>query len=290
MLASNGCRQTGAPRADAGPVRHYPISGRVVGENLASGEIELDAAAIPGFMDAMTMPYRVADAAVLKQVHQGDRISGVLDVTGDGTTLDQVRITDSSKEVRDPVPQSLMKPLVPGEAVPDFAFLDQDAKTVHLSDFHGKLLLVTFVYTHCPLSDYCPRMSRNFAEIDKSLAATGPLYAATHLLTVSFDPARDTPAALRSYGGAYTGNYVNETFAHWTFAAPPEAELARVLDFFDVGSVPAPGGTLTHTLSTVEIGPDGRILKWYGGNDWTSAAVLADVKRALQPATAGSAA
>ncbi len=282
-----GCRQS-APQRSAGPTRQYPVTGRVVGENVESGEIELDAAAIPGFMDAMTMPYRVKDPTTLKQVHQGDRISGVLDVDGNGTVLSGVKVTDATKEVRDPTPQSLLKPLVPGEAVPDFAFLDQSRQLIHLSDFRGKVLVVTFIYTHCPLSDYCPRMSRNFAEIDKSLSSNAALYDRTHLLSISFDPERDTPAALRSYGGAYTGNYTNETFTHWSFAAPRQADLGKVLEFFDVGSVPAPGNTLTHTLSTVVIGPNGRIVKWYGGNDWSSATVLDDINHTFSAHAAGN--
>ena len=276
LLLVAGCRQP-AP-ADTGPVRQYPITGKVVGTNAESGEVELDAAAIPGFMDAMTMPYQLKNPADMKKLHRGDRMTGVLDVGGSGTALDQVKVTDTSQERVDPPPQSTLKPLVPGEVVPDFALTSQSAKTVHLSDYHGKLLLLTFIYTRCPLSDYCPRMSHNFADIDKALAAQPALYQGTHLLSISFDPARDTPAVLRSYGGAYTGQYTNETFDHWTFAVPPAAELGQVLGFFDVGAVPAPGGTLTHTLSTVLIGADGRVVKWYTGNDWTVPQVLADIR------------
>lgn len=279
LLTLAGCQSSPTPVA-AGPVRHYPVTGKVVGTNSESGEVELNAAAIPGFMDAMTMPYKLKDAADLKKLHRGDQVAGTLDVGGAGTVLTDVRVTDNSKELKELTPTSSLPPLTPGEAVPNFALTDQSAHTVHLQDFKGKLLLVTFVYTNCPLSDYCPRMSHNFADIDKALAGT-PLYDRTHLLTVSFDPARDTPAVLRSYGGAYTGNYTNETFKHWTFAVPKKADLDPLLLFFDVGAVPAPGGTLTHTLSTVEIGPDGKVLKWYGGNDWTPAQVLSDVRRSL---------
>lgn len=261
----------------AGPVRHYPIAGKVVGTNAESGEVELDAAAIPGFMDAMTMPYRLADPADLKKLHRGDRIAGTLDVGGSGTVMTGVRVTDTTGQIKELAPTSNLQP---GETVPNFALLDQSSHTVHLHDYAGKLLLVTFVYTNCPLSDYCPRMSHHFADIDKALAGT-PLYDRTHLLTVSFDPVRDTPAVLRSYGGAYTGQYTNETFKHWTFAAPKQADLDPLLRFFDVGAVPAPGGSLSHTLSTVAIGPDGKVLKQYPGNDWTPAQVLADVRHDL---------
>ncbi len=270
-----GCRPA-APVA-ASPVRHYPVTGTVIGTNFESGEVELDAAAIAGFMDAMIMPYRLADPADLKKLHRGDRIAGTLDVGGSGTVLTGVRVTDATKEIKELAPVSRLQP---GQAVPDFALRDQSSDTVHLHDYAGKLLLVTFVYTNCPLSDYCPRMSHQFAEIDKALAGT-PLYDRTHLLTISFDPARDTPAALRSYGGAYTGQYTHETFKHWTFAAPRQSDLDPLLRFFSVDAVSAPGGSLSHTLSTVEIGPDGKVLKQYLGNDWTPAQVLADVHRDL---------
>ena len=258
----------------------------MVGTNAETAEIELDAAAVPGFMEAMTMPYRLKDPSALRTIHRGDQIAGTLDVDGVGTVIEAVTVTDASKEIRDLDAKTVARPLVPGEAVPDFALVDQSGKKIHLSDFHGKILLVTFVYTHCPLSDYCPRMSRNFAEIDKALAQDPELYNGTHLLSISFDPARDTPAAMRSYGGAYTGRYTNETFDHWSFAVPPRAELDALLQFFDVGAVPAPGATLSHTLSTAEIGPDGRILKWFSGNSWTSSEVLDDVKHSAPGAHA----
>lgn len=276
-----GCRQGSAPQTrDGGPVRRYPIVGKVVGTNAEAGEVELRAAAIPGFMDAMTMPYQLKDPAMLKTLHRGDSVSGTLDVDGSGTLLDQVSVTSRAGEVKDPTPQSELKPLVPGEPVPDFALTDQSSQTIHLAQYEGKVLLLTFIYTHCPLSDYCPRMSHNFAAIDKALSAEPELYAQTHLLSVSFDPTRDTPAVLRSYGGAYTGRYTQESFSHWTFAAPKPQDLQQVLSFFDVGAVPAPGGTLTHTLSTVAIGKDGRVLHWWTGNDWSPSAVLATVSRA----------
>ena len=148
-----------------------------------------------------------------------------------------------------------------------------------VSQFKGKVLLVTFVYTRCPLADYCPRMSRNFAEIDKELAVDPALYRKTHLLSISFDPAYDTPAVLRSYGGAYTGNYTKETFAHWDFAAPSEKDLPQVTQFFGVGVTPGERKTLNHSLSTAVIGKDGKIAAWYPTNEWKPSDVVAAVKQ-----------
>ncbi len=122
-------------------------------------------------------------------------------------------------------------------------------------------------------------MNKNFAEIDRNLAGDPKAYKATHLLSVSFDPSFDTPAILKSYGGIYTGGNA-KVFAHWDFAAPPEAELSAVEQFFDVGVTPGDSGTLTHSLSTAVIGKDGKVRVWYPTNEWTTAEVLAAMKSA----------
>jgi len=157
---------------------------------------------------------------------------------------------------------------------------DIDGKAGTLQSYRGKVLLITFIYTRCPLADYCPRMSRNFAQIDQQLATDPKLYKDTHLLSVSFDPTYDTPKVLKSYGGAYTGKYSKETFDHWEFAAPDEKELPKMEQYFDVGVTPGEKGTLQHSLATVLIGKDGKVIAFYPTKDWSVATVLEQVKQA----------
>jgi protein SCO1/2 len=245
--------------------------------------VTLDHEAVPGFMEAMTMPYKLKDPSVVSELHAGDRITARIVVQHDDAgfsdpELDNIVVIaqarpDYKPAVQYHIPQN-------GEAVPDFRFLNQSGRVISLSQFKGKVLVATFIYTRCPLADYCPRMSRNFAEIDKSLAADPALFGETHLLSISFDPAYDTPAVLRSYGGAYTGNYTKETFKHWDFAAPPEKNLPAVTQFFGVGVTPGENKTLNHSLSTAVIGKDGKIATWYPTNDWTPEEVVAAVKKA----------
>ena len=282
LAVASGCRKAAAPPAEttANSVRQFHIRGVVVSTNAAKGEVTLDTEAIPGFMEAMIMPYTLKNPGIVSELHPGDTITATIFASNNSDALDQIVIVGQAKA--DYLPPVQYKPLVPGEAVPNFEFLNQSNKLIHLHQFHGKVLLMTFIYTRCPLATYCPRMSRNFAEIDKTLAADPDLYRKTHLLSVSFDPAYDTPAVLRSYGGAYTGRYTEETFAHWDFAAPPEKELKQVLKFFLVGVTPAENHTLTHSLSTIVITPEGKIYKWYPTNDWTPQQLVADVKELLQ--------
>jgi protein SCO1/2 len=274
-----GCHSNSRPAASvpSGPVKQYAVKGIIVGTDPAHSEVTVDSEVIPGFMDAMTMPYKVKDANVLQDLHPGDHMTGVLLVGDDNTFLDQIVITAQAQP--DYKPQAQYHVPAVGDAVPDFRLTNQSRRQISFRQFRGKALLVTFIYTRCPLSDYCPRMSRNFAAIDKSLRADPTLYGKTHLLSISFDPAYDSPAVLRSYGEAYTGNYTKEKFEHWDFAAPSKADLPKLLEFFDVGATPGPNKTITHSLSTAIIGPDGKIAQWYPTNDWKGEDVLSELKR-----------
>lgn len=229
------------------------------------------------------MPYKLKDPSVASELHPGDLISAKIlvpqDANGD-PMLDEIVVTGQARpDYKPPVQYHVPQP---GEPVPDFKLRNQNGEIIHLSQFKGKSLLITFVYTRCPLPDFCVRMSRNFAEIDKALAADPALYKQTHLLTISFDPAYDTPKVLRSYGGAYTGNYTKENFAHWDFAVPSAKDLATVDQFFNVGVTPGDARSLDHSLSTILIGKDGKIAAWYPGNDWAITDVLKDIRIAAK--------
>jgi protein SCO1/2 len=277
-----GCRQ-GSPSnaAQTSPEKTFSVRGKVISTDAT--HVTLDHEALPGFMEAMTMPYKLKDPGVVSELHPGDLITARIVVRQDTAgfrdpELDNIVVIAQARPDYKPAVQ-YHTPHV-GDAVPDFRLLNQSGRNIRVSEFKGKVLVVTFIYTRCPLADYCPRMSRNFAEIDKALAGDPALYRETHLLSISFDPSYDTPAVLRSYGGAYTGNYTKETFAHWDFAAPPEKELSQVTQFFGVGVTPGENKTLNHSLSTAVIGKDGKIVAWYPTNDWEPADVVEAVKQA----------
>jgi protein SCO1/2 len=282
-LPATGCHSGGRSHsaennAQSGAVKQYAMKGIIVGTDPAHGEVTVDTDAIPGFMDAMTMPYKVKDANVLQDLHPGDHMNGVLLVGSDSSFLDQIVITAQAQP--DYKPQVQFHVPAPGDAVPDFRLINQSGQQISFRQFRGKALLITFIYSRCPLSDYCPRMSRNFAAIDKSLQSDPAMYRKTHLLSISFDPAYDSPAVLRSYGEAYTGNYTKEKFEHWDFAAPSKTDLPKLLEFFDVGATPGENHTFTHSLSTAVIAPDGKVVQWYPTNDWKPEDVLNALKKA----------
>ena len=259
----------------------YKLRGKVVAANPSTSEVTLNHEAIPGFMDAMTMPYKLKDPSILSELHPGDVITADVLVSQDADAdvlLDHIVVVAQGKP--DYRPTSVYHVPTPGDLVPDFALRNQDGRVLHLRQFRGRALLVTFIYTRCPLPNFCPLVTHNFAVIDRQLAANPVLIARTHLLCISFDPEHDTPARLRAYGAEYIGSETKDAFAHWDFAVPQKAVLDDMARYFDVGITTGGDGSITHTLSTTLIGRDGKVVQFYSGNEWTPDQVFIDVKKA----------
>ena len=149
-----------------------------------------------------------------------------------------------------------------GDEVPNYTLRNQDDREIRIHNYRGKALLLTFIYTRCPVPEYCTLMSNNFAQVDRELGKDPELYAKTHLLSISIDPAYDTPQVLRSYGAAHTERYQNETFAHWEFATGTtrSGEGDRGVFWSNV----FPGEGRNHSgLRTVIVNPDGKVAKIY---------------------------
>lgn len=278
-----GCHS--APRPDSqssldSSFKIYQLRGKVVSTNTAASEVTLDHEAIPGFMGAMTMPYKLKDANILSELHPGDVLTADLFVSQQSDAsvfLDHIVVVGQAKP--DYRPAVVYHVPVPGDPVPDFRLRNQDGRSIHLNQFRGKDLLITFIYTRCPLPDFCPRVTHNFADINRQLASNPALYNKTHLLCVSFDPDNDTPERLRAYGATYIGSDAKEAFAHWDFAVPEKPVLDKMAQYFDVGITRAADQSITHTLSTTLIGPDGKVIRFYPGNTWTAEQIVADVKQ-----------
>ncbi|HEX2918215.1 MAG TPA: SCO family protein [Edaphobacter sp.] len=277
-----GCQKS-TPRTSVqqGAAKTFSLRGKIISTDAT--HVTLAHEAIPGFMEAMTMPYKLKDPIIVSELHPGDTITATLHVVQDeggyhDAEIDNIVVVAQARPDYKPAKQYHVPQA--GDPVPDFHLVNQNGRTIQLDQFRGKVLVATFIYTRCPLEDYCPRMTHNFAEIDKTLAKDAALYKRTHLLSISFDPKYDTPSVLKSYGESYMGRDTKGAFAHWDFAVPPANELDKVLEFFGVGVTPGENQTLTHSLSTAVIGKDGKITAWYPSNDWTPEEVVEAIKKA----------
>ncbi len=137
------------PSSAQAPGKRYQLKGRVVSVDKPAGSVSVDAEAIPGFMDAMTMPYPVQPVSLLDQLSTGDAITADVVVSGDKYWLENVKVTEHATAPPAKPTAALHIPAV-NEPVPDFKLINQSGKQISLDRYRGKALLVTFIYTRCP--------------------------------------------------------------------------------------------------------------------------------------------
>jgi protein SCO1/2 len=271
-LFTLGCNQSSGGK-------RYHLTGKIISIDKPGGLVNVDGNDVPGFMDAMVMPYKVKPESEIDRLKVDDVIAADIVVENDKYWLENITVT---KEATGPAPKpsAALHTPVPGEAVPDFTFTNQNGQRISLKQYRGKTLLLTFIYTRCPFAEFCPRITSEFAEINSQMKSDPALFGKTHLLSISFDTVHDTPKVLRAYGFSYAHTRQPSLFRHWEFAVPKESQLPKIADYFGLTYV-RDGNTITHSLSTAVIGPDGRIFKWYHHNDWQPSELIKDATDAL---------
>jgi protein SCO1/2 len=269
-LCVGACRRTGNEK-------RYDFKGKVIVVEPNKHLVTVSHEDIKGYMPAMTMPFAVKNESDLQILAPDDEITATLVIDGKHSWLEDLIITRQSATA--PAMPG-MKMAKEGDEVPNFTLRNQDDRVIHIKDYRGKALLLTFIYTRCPVPDYCTLMSNNFAQIDRALGQDQELYGKTHLLSISIDPEYDTPKVLRSYGAAHTGRYQNETFAHWEFAAGTQEQVKEIAQFFGLTYFPE-NDQIIHALRTVIVNPDGKVAKIYGGNDWKVEEVVQEIRKTV---------
>jgi protein SCO1/2 len=252
----------------------------VVRLDRASAELVVAHDAIEGFMPAMTMPFGVSGS--LAGVQPGDRIKAVLvvdfGVASGGSRLEEVVVTKKASGPILTTPPVLPGPPI-GAEVPDFQLRNQDDEAIRLRQFKGRAVILTFIYTRCPLPDFCPLMMKHFDAINRQVASRPDLAPHVHLLGVSVDPEYDTPAVLKAYGKAFvTGR---DSFERLTLATGAPAEIRAMATYFGL-TYSQDSAQIQHTLSTAIIGVDGRVVALLPSNSWRPSDALDAVEAHLR--------
>jgi protein SCO1/2 len=254
--------------------RHFELKGKIVAVDTNKHQVTVSHEDIKGYMPGMTMPFTVRDRIDLKELGPNDLLTATLVVDGSHTWLEDLIVTRVSENSSAMPAVTIAKE---GDEVPNFTLRNQNNREIHIRDYRGKALLLTFIYTRCPVPDYCALMSDNFAQIDRALGQDPELYEKTHLLSISIDPGYDTPEVLKSYGAAHTERYEKETFAHWEFAGGTSEQVKKIAEFFGLTYFPDKY-QIFHALRTVIICPDGKVAMFYSGNVWKPDEVVEELK------------
>jgi len=262
--------------------RSFQVNG-VVREVLPEQkQVKIEHEAIPNYMAAMTMIFDVREAKELATVQAGDKVSFRMVVTDKDGWIDQIKKTgveaapvpavDTLRRVRE------VDPLAEGDLMPDYHFTNQLGQAVSLSDFKGQALAMTFIFTRCPFPTFCPRMSDNFAEVQKKLEAMPNAPSNWHLLTISFDPSFDTPAVLKSYAQRFQADP-----KHWTFATGELIDITAITEQFGLQfwkPDPQQPAGISHNLRTVVIDAQGRVQKIFTENVWKADDLVTEIVKA----------
>jgi protein SCO1/2 len=218
----------------------------------------------------MTMSFDVADAALLAGLAPGQYVEFRIARAGDRFEIVALEAPGAG-EANAAGASGGGDPLAgAGETAPEFALVDQDGGPVSLAALRGKVVLLDFIYTSCP--GPCPILTGLHAKVREGLSAADR--ARVQLVSITLDPARDTPAVLREYASARRIDT-----AGWSFATGAPAQVDAVARAYGVGSVRAPSGEIEHTVATFLIDRDGRIAKRYLGTSHDPAAIRADIEQ-----------
>jgi len=261
--------------------RSYTLQGQILSVDAPRKQLTIKHEDIKGLMPAMTMPYEVKDGKLLNGLAAGDLINATLIVESNDAYLKTIRKVGEAPLEKPPAETTAMPDarsgfelLKPGEEVPNTSFIDQDGRKRRFNSFRGSTVVITFIYTRCPLPTFCPMMDRHFAAMQKTLE-TDPSLKGVHLVTVSFDPKTDTPPVLKKHA-----RELHADLSRWTFLTGDRDDIDRFAARFGVSIARAMNDPrdITHNLRTAIVDRSGRLVKVYTGYDWMPDQVLADVK------------
>jgi protein SCO1/2 len=258
----------------------YTVEGQILAVAPNHLEATIKHEEIKGLMPAMTMAYKVKESKLFDGLAPGDLINATLHVGENDAYLTAVRKVGTAPlekppaEAPAPPASSGFELLRPGEAVPDAAFVDQDGRKRTFGSFKGSTVVVTFIYTKCPLPQFCPLMDRHFITIQEHLQ-DDPALKSVHLVSVSFDPITDTPPVLKKHA-----RELKADLKRWTFLTGDRDDIDQFAARFGVAVTRALNDQrdIQHNLRTAIVDAEGKLVKVYIGNEWTPEQVLADLK------------
>jgi len=264
--------------------KRYPLKGKVVEVDRTKKKAKIAHDEIPGYMEAMTMDFEIRADWVWDDLTKDSEIRAELVVDKDGSYwLENIGIV-AAPNPNQPAPTPNLNFAQVGQEIPDFTLTNQEGKRFSMKDYRGKALAITFIYAKCPLPTACILMSRHFSDLANQLHDNAELKDKIRLLSISFDPANDSPEKLKSYGRGYLGKDSKADFTVWQLAVGSEKEVKEVANFFGLFYEIDENNKeiFNHSLRTAVVAPDGKVAKILAGNEWTPNDLLRELQATLK--------
>lgn len=262
----------------------HPVRGVVRSLDLLNHAVIVEHEDIPGFMPSMTMPFTAKTPEEIILLKVGEGVSFDFVVTADDAWIEKVQ-SISSEDVHLPKKSTVRQEagdgnkaarVREGDHLPDFQLVDQKTRKISRETFAGKPLLLTFIFTRCPVPNFCPKISGNFEKLAADFAQDPALADQVRLLSISFDPEFDSPEVLDAYGKTFSADP-----EQWRLATGTPEEIEKLTQAFAVYTKSAEG-TIDHGLCTALVAPDGTISTIWRGNGWEIEEVASAVKSLLR--------
>lgn len=273
--------QNNEPPAASANVKRYQLKGKVVSVDRAKKKAEIDHQEIPGYMPRMTMSFPIKEDWVWENLVPGVEVHAelVVDETADiPYWLEKIGIValpnPDQPAIEEKVPEQI------GKEVPNVPLTDHDGKPFTFKDLRGKTVAVTFIYRECPLPEFCIKMSQYFSDMANTLAEDPDGKEKVRLVSISFDPERDTPEKLKQYGLGYLGRDAKDDLTIWRLAVGKDSDIRTIADFFGLEyKVDENDKTqFGHNLRTAVISPEGKVTHLFTGSRWTPDELMSAVK------------
>jgi protein SCO1 len=261
--------------APAWAARRYDAKGLVVKIDKSHNSLVISCERIPGFMDAMVMPFPVRDPKELEGLNVGTMIQFTVVVDKSTSYIESIQVHRYESVEQDPLSARRLKlmaslmdgtsaspELKVGEHLPDFSLIDQSNQNVTLSQFSGEVVAITFTYTHCALPNFCFRIANSFRTLQKRFASQ--MGRDLILLTITFDPAHDTTNVMAQYGKTW-----NADPKSWHLLTGPPGQVQQLCAKFGISFWPDEG-LMTHSLHTLVVDRNGNLAADLEGNEFTA--------------------
>jgi len=258
--------------------RQYELRGQILAVDQSRQEVTIKHEDIKGFMPGMTMPFKVSSASLLDGRTPGELVRATLVVNDSQGVLTAIEQTGHAPLTERPPARPAADALKPGNAVPDVELVDESGATRLLSDWRGRAVALTFIYTRCPLPDFCPLMDRQFADVQQIVADDPTLRGRVQLLSISFDPEYDTSAVLATHA-----KKVGADPSIWNFLTGNQPDIDIFAAHFGVsimreGSDP---GSVVHNLRTAVVDTNGKLVTIINGMQWAPSELVTGLRSAV---------
>jgi len=257
--------------------QQYELNGQILAVDPARQELTIKHQDIPGFMPGMTMAFKVFEPRLMDGRTPGELVTATLVVKGTAAYLRNLSRTGFAPVVEAHAATRVIDLLEPGETLRDATLLDETGTRRRLADWQGRILAVAFVYTRCPLANFCPLMDRHFAAVQEQVQADVALRDRVRLVSVSIDPEHDRPEVLAKHAARLGADR-----AVWQFLTGDREEVEAFASQFGV-SVMREGTAaddIVHNLRTAIIDGEGKLITSLNGSEWSPADLVAEIRRA----------